>query len=101
MCDPRDIRMSAQIKAPFTGAATIFLYDAMPGGVGFSRRLYEMHDTLLRGAGELASGCSCADGCPSCVGPQFEGGPSAKLQALRLIDVLLTTRAAPLQAVGA
>jgi DEAD/DEAH box helicase domain-containing protein len=101
MCDPRDIRMSAQIKAPFTEAATIFLYDAIPGGVGFSQRLYEMQDTLLRGAGELVSGCPCTHGCPSCVGPQFEGGPSAKLQALRMIDILLTAKTAPLQATPA
>lgn len=88
MCDPRDLRAWAEVKAPFTEAPTIFLYDVIPGGVGFSRRLYEMHETLLSGALDLVSGCPCDRGCPSCVGPQFEGGPNAKLQALRLVDVL-------------
>ncbi len=89
MCDPRDLRVWAEIKAPFTEAPTIFLYDSIPGGIGFSSRLYEMHETLLAGAGELVAGCPCDRGCPSCVGPQFEGRGDAKLQSLRLIDILL------------
>jgi DEAD/DEAH box helicase domain-containing protein len=97
MCDPRDLRVWSEIRAAFTEAPTIFLYDSIPGGVGFSQRLYETHDMLLRGAGELVSGCPCDSGCPSCVGPQFEGGPSAKLQALRLIDILMTYRARPVE----
>jgi len=101
MCDPRDLRVWTEIKSPATGAATIFLYDSIPGGVGFSKRLFETHETLLRGAGELVSGCACASGCPSCIGPQFESGPNAKLQTLRLIDVLLTHRASPREAVPA
>jgi len=92
MCDPRDLRVWSEIRATFTESPTIFLYDSIPGGVGMSARLYEMHETLLRGAGELVSGCPCESGCPSCVGPQFEGGPSAKLQALQLVDVLLHHR---------
>lgn len=101
MCDPRDVGMSAQIKAPLTEAPTIFLYDSIPGGVGFSRRLYEMHDTLLRGAGELVSGCPCISGCPSCVGPQFGEGPNAKFQVLRMVDILMTQKPARLQALSA
>ncbi len=93
MCDPRDLRVWPEVKAPFTGAPTIFLYDSIPGGIGFSTRLYDMHETLLRGAGDLVARCECAQGCPSCVGPQFDGAAtSAKLQALRLLDVLLTAR---------
>jgi DEAD/DEAH box helicase domain-containing protein len=101
MCDPRDLHGWTEIKSPATGCATIFLYDSIPGGVGFSKRLFEMHRTLLRGAGELVAGCGCTSGCPSCVGPQFEGGPNAKLQALRLIDILLTTGSETRQAVPA
>ena len=89
MCDPRDLRVWTEIKSTATGAPTIFLYDSIPGGVGFSKRLFDTQKTLLRGAGELVSACPCEFGCPSCVGAQFEGGPNAKLQALRLIDVLM------------
>ena len=89
MCDPRDLRVFAEVRAPFTQAPTIFLYDSIPGGIGFSTRLYEMHDTLLKGAGELIVTCPCQAGCPSCVGPHYEGGLSAKLLTLRMIDLLM------------
>jgi DEAD/DEAH box helicase domain-containing protein len=92
MCDPRDLRVFSELRAPFTEAPTIFLYDSIPGGIGFSSRLYEMHDTLLRGAAELVVTCPCDFGCPSCVGPRYEGGPSAKLLTLRMVDVLMTQR---------
>ena len=55
-----------------------------------------MHDTLLKGAGELVVACPCDFGCPSCVGPHYEGGPSAKLQALRMIDLLIEDSAVEL-----
>ncbi|HZT97474.1 MAG TPA: DEAD/DEAH box helicase, partial [Chloroflexota bacterium] len=89
MCDPRDLRVWQETKSTFTGAPTIYLYDAIPGGIGFSSRLYEMHRTLLKGAGDLVAGCPCDSGCPSCVGPSFDNRRTAKLQALRLVDILL------------
>ena len=75
--DVRSARFAGLVgdTGPITEVATIFLYDSDTGGVGFSSRLYEMHDTLLRGA---ESGwfppVPALSGCPSCVGPQFEGG---------------------------
>src|SRR5947208_5270076 len=44
LCDPRDIRTVTQVKSPFTGAPTIFLYDNHPGGIGFSDRLFDAHE---------------------------------------------------------
>jgi DEAD/DEAH box helicase domain-containing protein len=89
MCERGDLRASPQIRAPFTDAPTIFLYDSIPGGVGFSARLYDIHDTLLSGALRATATCSCESGCPSCVGPQFAGGPNAKLHTIRLLDALI------------
>ncbi len=90
MCDPRDLGLVPQVKNPFTGQGTIFLYDSYPGGIGSSRKLYEMHGTLLEAAGELIKGCGCEDGCPACVGPAMEVGPGGKAHTLDLITGLLT-----------
>ncbi len=47
----------------------LYLYDAYPGGIGFSEPLFRAHGILLRRTRELIEGCACESGCPSCVGP--------------------------------
>jgi DEAD/DEAH box helicase domain-containing protein len=69
MCDPSDIQVSAESRSPLTQAPTVVIYERVAAGVGFSQRLYELHDTLLAAALELVSDCRCRDGCPACVGP--------------------------------
>ena len=67
---------------------TIFLFDAYPGGIGFSDLLFERHDALLDSARRLISACPCQCGCPSCVGPTLEVGPRAKEAALAILELL-------------
>jgi DEAD/DEAH box helicase domain-containing protein len=66
----------------------IFMYDAYPGGIGFSEPLFSMHVELLERTRELIAGCPCDNGCPSCVGPVGQNGPLAKTVALRILDHL-------------
>jgi DEAD/DEAH box helicase domain-containing protein len=96
MCDPRDLGVYAQVKSPFTGAATVFVYDKVPGGIGFAEKLYESHDLLLRGALDHVTRCGCQDGCPSCVGvrPSDESLPFAKRTTRQLLEVLVMQAAA-------
>ena len=68
---------------------TIFLFDAYPGGIGFSELLYEKHDQLLHAAKEQIHSCHCQHGCPSCVGPSLEVGPTAKEVARTILACLL------------
>jgi DEAD/DEAH box helicase domain-containing protein len=67
----------------------IFIYDNYPGGIGFSRPLYEMHALLLERTRDLIVGCPCESGCPSCVGPEGNTGPHAKAVAMRILDDVL------------
>jgi DEAD/DEAH box helicase domain-containing protein len=66
----------------------VFMYDAYPGGIGFSAPLFGMHFQLLERTRELIAGCPCDNGCPSCVGPVGQTGPLAKTVALRILDHL-------------
>jgi DEAD/DEAH box helicase domain-containing protein len=66
----------------------LYLYDAYPGGIGFSEPLYRVHDLLLRKTRELISACPCEQGCPSCVGPGGEKSERAKDAALAILDRL-------------
>jgi DEAD/DEAH box helicase domain-containing protein len=88
MCDPRDLGVLAQVQAPFTGQPTLYLYDAVPGGVGLSERLHDLWDDLLVMCRDAVRDCSCLDGCPGCVGPPTEVGPRGKLTALELLTEL-------------
>jgi DEAD/DEAH box helicase domain-containing protein len=89
MCDPRDLGVVPQVKNPFTGFSTIFLYESTPGGIGFSKKLFEMHTTLLQAAAEVVKACECESGCPSCVGPAMEVGANGKRHTQELINGLL------------
>jgi DEAD/DEAH box helicase domain-containing protein len=66
----------------------VFIFDAYPGGIGFSENLFERHDALIRAASSLIASCPCDHGCPMCVGPTLEVGPSAKHAAMGLLDLM-------------
>jgi len=66
----------------------LYLYDAYPGGIGFSEPLFGMYGVLLRRTRELIDGCPCESGCPSCVGPAGEKTERAKLAALAILERL-------------
>ncbi len=89
MCDPGDIYVSAESRNPLTQAPTIVIYERVAAGVGFSRRLYELHDQLLASAAEMVKDCRCRLGCPACVGPPGEISPDTKDTTRRLLKVLL------------
>lgn len=97
MCDPRDLRASLDVYAMDEGdegddprrAPSLYLYDAVPGGVGLASEAFHRREELLGHALRLIAGCPCADGCPACVAPSAESGPwSRKQMALALLSML-------------
>jgi DEAD/DEAH box helicase domain-containing protein len=66
----------------------LYLYDAYPGGIGFSEPLFLAHHLLVQKTRELIASCGCAAGCPSCVGPSGDLTPRAKEAALAILDRL-------------
>jgi DEAD/DEAH box helicase domain-containing protein len=89
MCDPRDIGVFSEVRWRHTRAPTVCIYDDVPGGTGFSERLFELHDALLGAAREVVAACPCQDGCPSCVGPAEEGGEATKAGVTRLLEAVV------------
>jgi DEAD/DEAH box helicase domain-containing protein len=81
--DPGDSQVKVDAFDP-----TIFLYDAYPGGIGFSDLLFAQHDRLLASAKALIAACPCEHGCPSCVGPTLEVGAKAKPVALAILSLI-------------
>ena len=92
MCDAGDLGSHIEpVENQTFGQPTIVLYDAIPAGIGFSQKLFEMHDELMARALELVSECPCADGCPSCVGPGGENGYGGKREALEILKELASS----------
>jgi DEAD/DEAH box helicase domain-containing protein len=107
MCDAHDIGLSVDggslDRNTRTGGSgggrpealatepSIFIYDNYPGGIGFSRPLFDMHALHLELTRDLISTCPCESGCPSCVGPEGNTGPNAKHVASTLLDLLCST----------
>jgi DEAD/DEAH box helicase domain-containing protein len=107
MCDPRDIGQTlgdggqdsdgdvpavAPGRDPHAGRTgqfdpTVFLFDALPGGVGLAERIYERARELCWAAGRLIRSCDCPTGCPACVGPGADGSPRKRV-ALELLAAL-------------
>ena len=68
----------------------LYLYDAYPGGIGFSEPLFRTHDLLVQETRDLIAACPCEQGCPSCVGPAGDLAPRAKEAAFAILDRLRT-----------
>jgi DEAD/DEAH box helicase domain-containing protein len=110
MCDGRDLGTAIGERPPDAAVAEIFsparledavgasakeffepnlyLFDAYPGGIGFSEPLFRAHELLVQKTRELIAGCGCEQGCPSCVGPAGDLAPRAKEAALAILDRL-------------
>ncbi len=73
-----------------SGYPTVYLYDSVPGGVGFAERCNQRHAELLDTALRIVDGCECAAGCPSCTGPPPEG-VHGRAVTRRLLDVALAS----------
>jgi DEAD/DEAH box helicase domain-containing protein len=116
MCDGHDIGVSIDggsldrstrtggkggVPEAVASEPNVFIYDNYPGGIGFSRPLFEMHLPLLERTRELITTCPCASGCPSCVGPEGHTGPRAKTVACRILDALLSPGATAAAAIDA
>lgn len=88
LSDPRDLGVtvlddSSELSEAFE--PSVVLYDNYPGGIGQSDPLFRRTEELLTGALELASGCACESGCPSCTGPRNEIGALGKEGAIRIL----------------
>jgi DEAD/DEAH box helicase domain-containing protein len=109
MCDGRDLGTAIGERPPAPGAESeaflpvpleeamsgtakeffepnLYLFDAYPGGIGFSEPLFRAHDLLVQKSRELIAACECESGCPSCVGPAGDLAPRAKEAALAILE---------------
>lgn len=95
MCDRNDIGGLSTPAHPDTGRAQVFIYDALPGGVGISEKGYKILFELWKATLQLLRECPCQDGCPSCVQSPRCGNnnqPLDKAAAAVILEALLGER---------
>lgn len=85
MTDPKDLRTVPMLRSPFSSKPTVYVYEHTPGGVGYSRKLFNLHNDVLKAALEVVEQCGCQSGCPSCVGPVLEVGEHGKKSASQIL----------------
>jgi DEAD/DEAH box helicase domain-containing protein len=95
MCDRWDIGGLSTAFHHQTQRPTIFIYDGYPGGIGITRKGFEVFETLAENAWRLISECRCDSGCPSCVQSPKCGNLNEHLEkagARRLLEGMLANR---------
>jgi DEAD/DEAH box helicase domain-containing protein len=85
---PMRLEEAAGAQAKEFFEPNLYLFDAYPGGIGFSEPLFRVHKLLVRKTRELIQACPCDAGCPSCVGPAGDLAPKAKEAALAILERL-------------
>jgi DEAD/DEAH box helicase domain-containing protein len=107
MCDRRDLGTAIGERPPSPGLGlewsespeiegeereyfepNLYVYDAYPGGIGFSEPLYDIANVMLARTRELIESCPCEKGCPSCVGPGDQTSDRTKEVALTILNRL-------------
>ncbi len=90
MCDRTDIGVHSEDDSPLgNGNPVVIIYDNVPGGIGLSKKLYSINETIIKEAYLLVKNCSCKDGCPACTGPVAENGLGAKEHAIAILKELI------------
>jgi DEAD/DEAH box helicase domain-containing protein len=67
ICDRWDVGGVSTAHHVDTGAPTVFIHDAHPGGAGMAELGFDAADRHLHATLEVVAACSCRSGCPSCV----------------------------------
>lgn len=92
MCDRLDIGGLSTVKHPDTGRPQVFIYDAIPGGVGIAERGFSVLRDLWQTTLETVRDCPCEEGCPSCIqSPKCGSGnkPLDKAAAVVILEGLV------------
>lgn len=98
MCDRNDIGGICYPFHPQVSKSAIFIYDGYPGGIGLSKKGFEIIVELLDSTLKLTQECLCEEGCPSCIHSSKCGSgnkPLDKAGASLLLTGLLKTGTAP------
>jgi DEAD/DEAH box helicase domain-containing protein len=87
MCEPNDL---GGVSYPIyeNGKSVIFIYDAYEGGIGISKKLFDIFPVLKEKTKEMIISCKCESGCPYCVYSSKCGNNNNPIDKIGAIEVL-------------
>jgi DEAD/DEAH box helicase domain-containing protein len=74
------------------GRAAVFIYDGVPGGLGFALQAFKHAREFLGKILDVIVSCPCETGCPACVhSPKCGSGnrPIDKASSIRILEMML------------
>jgi len=92
-CDRNDIASAWLSMDPVTLAPALYIYDAIPGGLGLTERLLGCLPDWTLEAHRLLATCDCDNGCPRCLYSsrcESRNEVLSKNGALALLDQLMS-----------
>ncbi len=92
LCDKGDIGGLSHTLYPLFKRPAIFIFDGYEGGIGLTRRAFDVIEDWFKAALAILTECPCEEGCPSCVqDPQCGSGnqPLDKEGAKFLLTIFL------------
>jgi len=94
MADRNDLGGISIPLHPQLSSAAVFIYDGVPGGAGLSRQAFLRAQSLLSVTLKAIQGCSCRNGCPSCVHSPKCGSGNRPIDKAASIFILNAMQAA-------
>ncbi|PSQ45925.1 helicase [Halobacteriales archaeon SW_7_68_16] len=88
--DKSDLGGLSTLTHPTTGEPAWFVHDAVEGGIGFARGIYDRFETLARETRDHVADCDCTAvrGCPGCLMDDQCGSDNAPLHTTATVAVL-------------
>lgn len=66
-CDSRDLGSMWFVVEPSTMSSRVVVYDSVPGGLGWSKHLFDAWEDWLQLSIDLLEACPCEEGCAKCL----------------------------------
>ncbi len=66
-CEKTDLGSAWYMTFSATLAPAVIFFDAVPGGIGLSEKLFSRLDEWASASLELLESCPCEEGCPACL----------------------------------
>jgi len=89
LSESNDIRVHHETKSAYSGKPAVYVYDALPGGVGIAKRVFEIMELIIEEAVKSIAGCACRHGCPGCIGPLPDQEGAAKDAVITLLKEMI------------
>lgn len=90
MMDKNDIGGQSVYNHPEIENGAIIIYDGVPGGLGFSKSIYDQFEDITERTADMIDACSCpgVEGCPACVMSSNCGDNNEPLHTDVAVDIV-------------